>query len=134
MVVTLDDLALIEHARLLILRKGKLGQHHVAAALRLTTGEVFTGLHVSVNLGVGSICAEAAAIAEALKSGEIEISTIVAVRHTFNHGKIEIVPPCGHCRQLILEYGHSAQVLLSLEGELTKVPICDLLPFPFKRR
>lgn len=69
----------------------------VGSALLTEGGNVFSGLCIDCPCGIG-FCAEHAAIAEMLKSGESRILEIVAVS---SDGKI--LPPCGRCRELILQ-------------------------------
>jgi len=126
---------LIQIASSLILKRGEYGRHHVACALLTTADTCFSGLHISSNYGAGSICAEAVAIAESQRLGPNTLNRIVSVRHTFDSQQgIEIVPPCGSCRQIILEYGPHAQVILDVGLEPVLVPIEQLLPIPFCRR
>ena len=132
--LSLEDQELVEAASSLIVRRAEYGQHHVASALRTVSGKQFLGLHLSANFGVGSICAEAAAIAEALKQEACEIDRIVSVRHTFAPGQAtEVVPPCGRCRELIFEHGPNAFVIVSVTSTLVLVSIAQLLPLPFRR-
>lgn len=68
----------------------------VGAALRTRSGKIFTGICVDVTCGLG-LCAERSAVAEMLKFRETEIDLIVAV------GKTTILPPCGSCRELLVQ-------------------------------
>lgn len=130
-----EDRDLVDAATALIRHRAEYGHHHIACALRTTDGQQFLGLHISSNIGRGSICAEAAAIAAALKQGPIIIEEIVAVRHTFiSEQDIEVIPPCGQCRELILEYGPNAFVILKTSSGLVRVHISELFPIPFLRR
>ena len=129
------DRDLVNAATALIRHRAEYGHHHIACALRTTDGQRFLGLHISANIGRGSICAEAATIAEALKQGPIIVERIVSVRHTFiSEQDIEVIPPCGQCRELILEYGPNAFVILKISSGLVRVHISELLPIPFLRR
>src|SRR5262245_29793038 len=67
----------------------------VAAALQTAAGNVYTGVCIDTQCGLG-FCAEHAAIAEMLKARESAIAMIVAVT---SGGAI--IPPCGRCRELI---------------------------------
>ena len=130
-----DDRDLVATATRLILKRARTGHHHVSCALLTSNGDCVLGLHVSAQLGVSSICAEAAAIAEAVKAGRLSIDRVVSIRRTFSRRPgTEVVPPCGRSRELILQYGSGAQVILSLAEGLTLVPIIELLPVPFARR
>lgn len=93
-----------------------------------------TGLHLSANIGVSSVCAEAAAIAALAKMRGAKIESVVSVRWDFLEGRAEIVPPCGRCRELIAEYGPCARVILDGGGVPISVPIGELIPRPFVRR
>lgn len=93
----------------------------VGAALRTASGAVYTGVSIDLACGIG-FCAEHAAIGEMLKHREVEIAAIVAVSDK------EILPPCGRCRELMLQltrYNAATVVMLSSERA---VPLKDLLP------
>jgi len=93
----------------------------VGAALRTATGAVYTGVSIDLACGIG-VCAEHAAIAEMLKHREVEIAAIVAVSGT------EILPPCGRCRELMLQLTRrNAETVVILSSERA-VPLKDLLP------
>jgi cytidine deaminase len=103
------------------LRKPDLKVAAVAAALRTASGAVHTGVCLDLACGVG-FCAEHAAIAEMLKHREREIVAIVAVNA---HG---IVPPCGRCRELILQLTpRNRETVVVLPGGLRST-VGELLP------
>lgn len=68
----------------------------VGAALRSSTGRIYTGVCIDLACGLG-ICAEHAAIADMLKHQETEVAEVVAV------GANGVIAPCGKCRELILQ-------------------------------
>jgi cytidine deaminase len=72
----------------------------VAAALRTSKGNIYTGICLDLGCGIG-FCAEHAAVAEMLKARETEIVMIVAV------GDGVILPPCGRCRELLVQVNRS---------------------------
>ena len=82
---------------------------HVACALEAANGTVFTGICIDVPCSIG-ICAEQAAVAEMLKTGETKIKRIIAV---YRDGSI--LPPCGRCRELISQ--------LDIDNEKTVVAV-----------
>jgi cytidine deaminase len=50
---------------------------------------------------------------------------------------VELVPPCGRCRELLREYADEAQVILPNLGDaedFSVTEIAALLPHPFVRR
>jgi cytidine deaminase len=68
----------------------------VGAAIRTASGNIYTGICIDLACGLG-FCAEAAAVAEMLKSRETHITTVVAVNER------GILPPCGRCREMIAQ-------------------------------
>lgn len=67
----------------------------VAAALVTAAGNVYSGVCIDAECGLG-FCAEHAAAAEMLKAHESEVRMIVAVNENG-----AILPPCGRCRELL---------------------------------
>jgi cytidine deaminase len=130
--------SLLERVASVLLQKARPRRHHIASGLLTANGHYFVGINVVSNLGPASSCAEQAALAEALRVTSAPIALVVSLRTTFDKAvHNEIVPPCGRCRELLLEYAPSAQVVLGeLTGELPfrVTPIADLLPIPFQRR
>ena len=107
--------------------------HTVAAAIRSRDGRIWTGLHIGTTVGRLAVCAEAVALGRALLEGDGTIATAVAVRHPKpeeTDRELAIVPPCGACREMILD--HCPDALVILPGKL-KRPIRDLLPMPYRR-
>lgn len=123
-----QDQYLVEVARELIAKRFREDYHHIAAALRTTSGQIFTGVHVEAYIGRITVCGEAIAIGAAATGGDTEIDTIVAVNELGT-----IVSPCGMCRELISDYAPAAQVIILREGEPVKVPVLDLLPDKYMR-
>ncbi|HAF61808.1 MAG TPA: cytidine deaminase [Anaerolineaceae bacterium] len=122
------DRALIEQAVEIIRKRYKEDHHHIGAALRTTSGNVYCAVHVEAYIGRITLCAEAVAIGMAASAGDLPIDTIVAVGVD---GKV--VPPCGMCRELIADYGHQAQVIVPGQNEIEKVSINFLLPNKYTR-
>ena len=128
------DQALIEAARSTIAERYAHGRHHVACAVRMRSGEVYTGVHVETHIGRMAVCAESVAVGRALTDGEEEIDTIVSVRHPRPAEvarAVTVVPPCGICRELIAEYGPSARVLVPADGSVRAASPSELLPWKF---
>lgn len=129
------DKRIVERARSMILKQGEYGLHHISSVIQSEQDNVFTGLHISAQIGSRSVCAESAAVAEGLKNGMNKIKRVVAVRHKFDGEKnTEVVSPCGGCRELIYQNGSDALVVVKNPGGLKLAPITELLPFPFQRR
>lgn len=96
----------------------------VAAALVTDKGHVYRGICIDTACSMG-FCAEHAAIAAMLTAGEDKVAQIVAV----NWDK-SVLPPCGRCREFLLQLGNpETQVLVA---EDTAVPVKDLLPYSWQ--
>ena len=98
----------------------------VGAALRTTSGRVFTGVNVENAAYPATICAERAAVFKAVSEGERQFEAIAVV--TDNGGS-----PCGSCRQVLAEFGLDTVVLIANgEGKLIKeTTVKHLLPEAF---
>jgi cytidine deaminase len=103
------------------LREESLRAGYVGAALRSSSGRIYTGICVELACGIGS-CAEHGAIAEMLKHRETRIAAIVAVKTD------GIIPPCGRCRELMaqLDEGNSETAVILAPDRV--VPLKELLP------
>ena len=94
---------------------------YVGAALVTVGGNLYTGINVSVNCGIG-FCAEHSAVSEMIKNGETKIRTIVAAT-----AKGAILPPCGRCRELLFQVD-ATNLDTSVILESGEQPLRDLLP------
>ena len=101
--------------------------HTVGCALRCKNGKVYTGVNCD---GIHGACAEYVTIGMAISNGEREFDTIVATHEKHLNG---VLPPCGNCRQMLVEYCPNIKVIVNDEqGNLIKVQAKDLLPFAWK--
>jgi cytidine deaminase len=128
-----DDVALIEAARDLLRRHHRPFWHTVAAALRGHDGRIWTGLHLGATVGRLSVCAEAIALGRAIIEGDGRVAAAVAVRHPKPDEldtSLAVVPPCGACREMLVDYDPDAFVILP--GG-TKIRARLLLPLPYQR-
>jgi len=122
---------LVERAAALAVER-KLSSECVAAevgcALRTAAGHVFEGVNIDCACGIG-FCAEHSAIAAMVTQGESHIRAIVAVG-----GDGRILPPCGRCREFILQVNRqnlNAEVIVGAERVLT---LAELLPERWQER
>jgi len=101
--------------------------HTVGSAIRTKSGKVYTGINCD---GIHGSCAEFISMGTARSAGERDFDTIVAV---FNGAPNHLLPPCGNCRQMLLEYSPDIKVILNDENlKMVKVAISDLLPLAYK--
>ncbi len=100
----------------------------VGAALRTTSGAVFTGCNVENVAYPEGTCAEAGAIAAMCAAGEYEIAEIAVIADSPSP-----VPPCGGCRQKIAEFANAAAAvtLATVAGESQVTSVSALLPGAF---
>ena len=101
--------------------------HTVGAAVRCKSGNVYSGVNCD---GIHGSCAEYIVMGTAISAGEREFDTIVAAHEKSLNG---VVPPCGNCRQMFVEYAPDMMVIVNDEnGKLIKVKAIDLLPFAWQ--
>jgi cytidine deaminase len=93
----------------------------VGAALMTLEGNMYTGICIDLASGLG-FCAEVAAIAEMLKNRETRIEMVVAVTEK------GFVPPCGRCREMMVQIDAGNLDCRVILGEDSDVPLRDLLP------
>jgi cytidine deaminase len=96
--------------------------HTMAAAARARDGRIVTA--VNAYHFTGGPCAELVLIGAAAAQGAYDLDTIVAVGDR-DRG---VVPPCGRCRQVLLDYFPAINVIIGTSNRLRAVSIADLLP------
>ncbi|MGH7067798.1 MAG: cytidine deaminase [Acetobacteraceae bacterium] len=131
-----EDDALIEAALRALRKHFHPHRHRLAAAVRDGAGRIFTGLHLGATVGRLSICAEATALGRALIEGNGTIAAIVAVRQPKPGEDATgptVVPPCGACREMLIDHAPDALVILPGPGGLVRLPASLLLPLPYQR-
>ena len=108
------------------------GGHVVAAAVRTADGSVYDGVSLPTSIGRVSACAEQGAVSAAIADGHAhdEIAACVAVSHPLpSHDAEEhrVVPPCGACRELLVDYNPEMRVVVPVDGESRTVRATELL-------
>lgn len=122
-----QDQALIAAARDAI-RRNYDGVHFnftVGAAVRCGSRKIYTGVNV---YSIHGACAEQVALGAAITAGERDFTAIVAVRGTDG---TEIIPPCGNCRQILMDYAPNCAVILQIGSDIRKVSARELLPWAY---
>jgi cytidine deaminase len=90
-------------------------------------GAVYVGCNVENAAYPLSVCAERNAIAAAVVAGVTTMDALAVVTATE-----EPTPPCGACRQVMLELGDFPVIMATLANERRQVErVRDLLPHPF---
>ncbi len=99
----------------------------VGAAVLTESGEVYTGCNIENASYGATCCAERVALFKAVSEGNKDIRAIAVVAS----GE-EAVPPCGICRQVMIELAPQAVVAMAnLEGKREIRRVSELLPGPF---
>ncbi|PRY93618.1 cytidine deaminase [Hasllibacter halocynthiae] len=116
--------AALAAARALIAERYEEGRHHVASAAATAAG-VHLGVNLECTLPRATICAEPGALAAARVADPASpIEVVVAVNR-----RGEVIPPCGVCRELLVDYAPGCHVIVP--GERL-VPLRALLPEAWK--
>lgn len=98
----------------------------VGAALLTESGKVYTGVCIDTACSMG-FCAEHAAAAAMITAGENLVVKMVAVNWD---GKI--LPPCGRCREFILELHQDNLYTEVMVTEGTVMTLRELLPYDWR--
>jgi len=131
------DRALIEAARKVITDLYQENRHHIGAAVRTRSGRIHTAVHLDTYVGRASVCAEAVAVGKAISEGDRDIDCIVSVRHPRpreSNREIQVVSPCGICREMLNDFAHDCTVIIPANGGLARVPVAELLPNKYNRK
>ena len=100
----------------------------VGAAIRTTSGNIYSGVNVENVAYPEGTCAEAGAIAAMIAAGDIEIAEVAVIADS----PIP-VSPCGGCRQKLAEFGRGTVkvTLATTDGLLQETTLGALLPGAF---
>jgi cytidine deaminase len=116
------DHELIEAAAHVARTRCRGDNHTVAAAARARDGRIVTA--VNAYHFTGGPCAELVVIGAAAAQGAYELETMVAV----GDRERGVIPPCGRCRQVLLDYFPALDVIVGAGEHLRSVPVAELLP------
>ncbi len=99
----------------------------VGAALLTGSGKVYGGCNVENAAYSTCICAERTALVSAIAAGERDFVALVVVADSPRP-----VPPCGVCRQMLIELAPALQVTAAnLDGATLETTMTELLPGAF---
>ncbi|MBW1810845.1 MAG: cytidine deaminase [Deltaproteobacteria bacterium] len=99
----------------------------VGAALQVESGQVFVGCNVENASYGATVCAERNAVAQAVVNGHKKFKRIAIMTATSPPA-----PPCGLCRQVLVEFCDELPILLANpRGEVVRAKLSKLIPQPF---
>jgi cytidine deaminase len=134
-----DQELLMQAKKALVSAYAPYSKYQVGAAVSLENGSVYTGNNQENMAFPSGLCAERVALyAAAASNPGIAVRAIAITAHSESFPVIEPVPPCGSCRQSMIEYemlSHQ-RIRVILMGESGKVIVIDgidrLLPLSFR--
>ena len=102
----------------------------VGAALATSDGRIFAGGNVENAAYGSSLCAERAAVLAAVAGGARAFERIVIATEA-----AEPAPPCGACRQVLVEFAPRLEIVsCAAGGAEARWRLDELLPHPFTPR
>ncbi|MCP5039010.1 MAG: cytidine deaminase [Rhodobacteraceae bacterium] len=102
----------------------------VGAAVRASSGKVYSGCNVENAAYPQGVCAEAGAISAMVAAGETEIAEVLVVADVSG-----VVAPCGGCRQKLAEFASPEVpvIMCNMTGSEEVTTIGALLPLAFAK-
>lgn len=97
----------------------------VGAAVISKKGNIYKGVCIDTDCSLG-MCAERNAISTMITNGEFEIEMVVAVDKKGN-----VLPPCGACREFMLQLKNSSDIKVLVDNKGTVVKLTDLVPYSY---
>ena len=125
----LDTIATgIANARAFIATRHRGDWHSVACVVQTRSGAEYIGLNLDSTLPRASVCAEPVALGMA--KAQDPDDPVVFCAAVNRRG--EVIPPCGPCRELMLDYAGQAWVAVPGGEDYDIVAFRTLVPAPFK--
>jgi cytidine deaminase len=107
---------------------------NVGAAILGTNDKIYTGCNIENAAYTPSNCAERTAIFKAVSEGVTSFKAIAVVGGKKESKKLDIVSPCGVCRQVMMEFcsPKTFEIILAADEENYKIfKLDEILPMGF---
>lgn len=127
--ITKVDRDLVKKAEEFLRKNYSKNKHHVACVLNCGVKNYYS-LHLDTK-GI-DVCAEPTALSNALLDKQVEFRAIVSVMFR-EPNNVEVVSPCGNCRQMLFEYTPDLYVIVPSDTGIIKIKATELLPYPYKK-
>ncbi|MEV0754972.1 hypothetical protein [Streptosporangium sp. NPDC050280] len=110
-----------------------LARHQIGAAILDRNGGLHLGLHLDAMVGRAAVCAEAVALGVARMATTAPLIMVAAVRYPKpqEDEPARLVPPCGLCRELLLDHAPALAVVVGTPLGPRTVPLAELLPHKY---
>ncbi|MFI9772478.1 hypothetical protein ACIHJG_37350 [Streptomyces sp. NPDC052415] len=125
--------ALVAAAFAAISSRYVLARHQIAAAVLDADGSIHLGLHLDAMVGRAAVCAEASALSAARLVTGADLVAVAAVRYPkpTEPAAARVVPPCGLCRELLLDHSPGIRAVVPDGPHPLLVPLGELLPHKY---
>ena len=102
----------------------------VGAALLAASGKIYSGCNIENSSFSLTICAERTALFKAISEGSKKFKAIAIVSDSDDY-----IPPCGACRQVMLDLAPDMEVILTNSKDDMKIlKVRSLVPYPFTKK
>lgn len=106
----------------------------VGAALMTKDGKIYTGCNIENASYTPTNCAERTAFFKAVSEGEKDFTTIVIAGGPKDATELDYCPPCGVCRQVMMEFCNPKTfrvILAKSETEYQSYTLEEVMPLGF---
>ncbi len=110
--------------------------YSVGAALLTSSGQIYCGCNIENAAFAPGLCAERAALAQAVSSGERQLAALAVCGGPEGEAAQRYCYPCGVCRQMLAEFcsGETIVICASDEQHYQLLTFDQLLPYPYPPR